>query len=283
MTMLIPQSNLTYTPSQPGYLQFGKHYNSLSYSRDCKLGNYICEIFEVQYPQTNIIPVIPDGCNDIIITFSGKEISSWLSPSITTSSKFHFDRLEWIFGIRFLPGATHAIFRNNLNYDVQQAIDMNLLFKDFSYIEQGFFKSQSFIKRHELIKSYLEEKTRIHDGIGEIINFCVNQLIITNGQMNVRELALKTGYSDRYIRQLFANHVGHSPKELANIIRMQCALHNITENPKINLVEMAHKFGFADQSHMNREFRKFIGVSSCNLKQNDRWISYLNAGKSRIF
>lgn len=272
-----------YHPLQPGYSRGGKQYLELDYTEDCKLGKYMSEIFEVQCPKSDIINIIPDGCNDILITYNGEEVISWLSPSISAPSKFNFGELKWIFGIRFLPGATYAIFHDNLEYDVQRAIDMKHLFRDFKLVEDAFSKARSFVKRLEVIGEYLEKKIKVRNGIEEILYYCVGQLIDTNGLISIEALSDKTGYGVRYIRELFSKHIGHSPKELANIIRMQKTLMYMWDKPQANLGETAFKYGFADQSHMNREFRKFLGSTSGIVKDDENWITYLKTDNNRIF
>lgn len=278
------QLHLTYHPCQPGYKQAGAHYIQLDYSGDCKLGNYISEVFEVQHPKTDAIHIIPDGCNDIVITCNGETVTGWLSPSIQAASKFHFGKVEWILGVRFLPGATYAMFHNNTDYDREHVTDIKLLFPEFEPFRDKLFQSRSFVKRYELFNDFLMERITEHDGVENILRFCIDQLIASRGTVSVEELSQKVGYSDRYIRRLFANHVGHSPKELGNIIRMQCAINYIWENPTTaSLGEIASLFGFSDQSHMNREFQKFLGLTSGTIKEYDNWINYLKASSVRNF
>lgn len=274
---------IMYNPCQPGYRQAGKRYMEMDYSEDCRLGKYISEIFEVQEPKDNVIHVIPDGCNDVIITYDGKKVVSWLSPSILEASKFQFNKMKWIFGIRFLPGATYAIFHDNVEYHSGKAIDMKLLFSDFDEIEKMLCKAHSFTKRYEIIEEYLEKKISKCDGIQGILYYCMKYLVATNGMASVEELSEQTGYSVRYIRQLFSKHVGHSPKKLASIIRMQKTLEYLWENPSVNLGETASKFGFSDQSHMNREFRKFLGFTSGVVKDDENWILKLQTNSNRKF
>lgn len=124
---------------------------------------------------------------------------------------FRFDSLLWIFGVRFLPGATYAIFHSNLEYHVRQAIDMKRLFGDF---------------RHEIMEDYLRKKLGGENGVEEILSYCAKQFIVTNGQVSVEELAGMTGYGVRYIRQLFAKHVGTPQKSwrISSGCRKRCAI-----------------------------------------------------------
>ncbi|WP_419499109.1 helix-turn-helix domain-containing protein [Adlercreutzia equolifaciens] len=81
------------------------------------------------------------------------------------------------------------------------------------------------------------------------------------------------GYTPRYLRALFAEHMDHSPEELAAIVCMQCALRYLEEeNGSVNLSEAAARFGFSDQSHMNREFRRFLDFTFGAVKGAPSWI-----------
>lgn len=91
-----------------------------------------------------------------------------------------------------------------------------------------------------------------------------------------------TGYTPRYLRALFAEHMGHSPKELAAIVRMQCALRYLEEeNGSVNLSEAAARFGFSDQSHMNCEFRRFLGATFGAVKGAPSWIDEIVSEATR--
>lgn len=273
---LKPKYYLTYNPCQPGYQQAGKHYIQLDYSGDCRLGKYISEIFEVESPAANAVHIIPDGCNDIIITYNGKNVTGWLSPSIRRATEFHFGIVKWILGIRFLPGATYALFHNRTDYDRENITDISLLFPGFERYKGQLCEAHSFVKRHEILTNFIVDMANTDNRTEEVLYFCIYHLVNSKGLISIEELSQKAGYSDRYIRRLFTDYVGHTPKELGNIIRMQSAIGYIWNEPAIaSLGEIASLFGFSDQSHMNREFRKFLGITSGAIKEYDNWIAYL--------
>lgn len=273
-----------YHPCQQGYKQAGKHYMEVYFCEDIRLGRYMSEMFEVHQPEfSSEVCVIPDGCNDIIVSFDGNKVQSFLSPSISTSYKFDFNGKQWIFGVRFLPGGTYSIFQDNLEYDYHKAIDMKVLLSDFHEIEEQLCDADSFQKRYAVMMNYLERKINIDDGIQKLLHYCIKRIIITDGNVSINSLEQETGYSTRYIRQLFDAYVGHSPKTLANIIRMQKTLQYLWKNPSANLGETAFIFGFADQSHMNRDFKKFLNTTSGMIKEDDRWILKLDTKNSRTF
>ena len=47
----------------------------------------------------------------------------------------NFQRMEWIFGVRFLPGATYTFFRDILKYDSVKAVEAELVLSNIASIE----------------------------------------------------------------------------------------------------------------------------------------------------
>lgn len=272
-----------YCPYQPGYARAGTRYLELPYSDDCRLGAYLCQIFEVTAPKSGQIAVIPDGCHDILIARHGEKIESWLSPSIACSMDFRFARPDWIFGVRFLPGAACALFQQADGAFAERAVPLAEIFADTAALEADFLAARSFARRQEIMLDFLARRLPEKNAAETVISFCVARMIRANGLISIEQLAAESGYSVRYIRQLFTQNVGHSPKELANIIRIQKALRCIWADDAVRLGEVAAEYGFSDQSHMNRTFRKFLHITSGGVKGQADWIDDLKAEIARIF
>ena len=139
------------------------------------------------------------------------------------------------------------------------------------------------MRRHEIIEDYLRDRITPKNNTENILSCAVRLLIETNGVISIERLAKEVGYGTRYLRQLFTDYIGHSSKELANMIRMQKTLQCLLDNPDQKLSDIAIKYGFSDQSHMNREFKKYMGVTSRIIKERGQWNSILRAELNRIF
>ncbi len=276
-------NSFSYHPCQPGYYQAGEKYQELNYSEDCRLGRIVCQMFEVTRPKEHQIRVIPDGCNDILISCDGGQINSWYSPSVTKSTNFHFQKAEWIFGVRFYPGADCSLLRERIPVSKTHPIEVRELLPDFDSLDDELKSSISFVRRHEIIEDYLRDRITPKNNTENILSCAVRLLIETNGVISIERLAKEVGYGTRYLRQLFTDYIGHSSKELANMIRMQKTLQCLLDNPDQKLSDIAIKYGFSDQSHMNREFKKYMGVTSRIIKERGQWNSILRAELNRIF
>ncbi|MEP7373236.1 MAG: helix-turn-helix domain-containing protein [Chitinophagaceae bacterium] len=89
------------------------------------------------------------------------------------------------------------------------------------------------------------------------------QLIIKNkGVTSLHQLVKLTGYTERHIERKFIESVGINPRKFGNIIRLQHFLKQLKNEP-INrkLTAIAYETGYADQSHLIKEFKKFTGMT----------------------
>lgn len=80
--------------------------------------------------------------------------------------------------------------------------------------------------------------------------------------MPIAHIAEEVGWSHKHLITRFTNHVGLPPKTAARITRFdraRCQL--LDEKPRLPLQEIATDRGYADQSHLNRDFREFTGVT----------------------
>ena len=80
-------------------------------------------------------------------------------------------------------------------------------------------------------------------------------------RMDVRSLVARSGYSHRRFVALFREAVGLSPKRYARILRFQAALARVARQPAPSWADLALAAGYSDQSHFNRDFHEFAGVT----------------------
>jgi AraC-like DNA-binding protein len=89
-------------------------------------------------------------------------------------------------------------------------------------------------------------------------------LTATRGRIRIGELARRVFLSRRRLSTLFVAEFGITPKEAARTMRFTHAVSRIGEGVRggaPDLARVAAECGFADQSHLDREFRAFAGTS----------------------
>ena len=84
------------------------------------------------------------------------------------------------------------------------------------------------------------------------------RLRATRGRVAVSVLAREVGWSERHLAVRFRAEFGLAPKVAARVIRFDRARRRLRPG---NGAEVAAACGYADQSHLVREFRAFTGLS----------------------
>jgi transcriptional regulator GlxA family with amidase domain len=76
---------------------------------------------------------------------------------------------------------------------------------------------------------------------------------------SVNGLAADFAVSPRTMQRLFARHVGATPKQVLQRFRRQQAVDLLREPGGPSLAAIAAELGYADQSHLTRDFRATLG------------------------
>lgn len=91
----------------------------------------------------------------------------------------------------------------------------------------------------------------------------VQQYILQNkGSVSSKELERFTGYTERHLERKFESYMGVSPKKYSTIIRLHYFLSLMSkEKGNGNMASLSYHAGYADQSHLIREFKNSVGLT----------------------
>ncbi|HVU54490.1 MAG TPA: AraC family transcriptional regulator [Puia sp.] len=114
---------------------------------------------------------------------------------------------------------------------------------------------EAFLLKRLALKARKLNNTHI-DMIGQI----VKELQLNDETAHVEAIATRYRISSRYLRKLFLQYTGVTPKLYNKIHRFQHSLQLISGSDS-SLTSIAYEAGYADQSHFIRDFRSFTGFS----------------------
>jgi AraC-like DNA-binding protein len=83
--------------------------------------------------------------------------------------------------------------------------------------------------------------------------------------IRVGELVRETGWSHRHFIARFRGEIGLAPKSFARIVRFERAVRRIDAVRRHGWAALALDCGYADQAHLNREFRELSGSTPTDL------------------
>jgi AraC-type DNA-binding domain-containing proteins len=260
--MKLRDLNNIYTPHQPDYENKYRIQSYVVKDNDTLYGK-ISEIYQFKTDEIDdTITIFPDGCFELMFIFYNDHIESHLVSAQSTVLFIKVKESLCIsaFSIRFVPGwignAKNPHFnkilntRNSIKY-----FNSFVIFEDFNRFYREIISSNTFERRIEVCRHYFE-KMKPADTQSDLARQGCLYLIQNNGNSTILELEKFLGYSLRYIRKIFSEYVGFSPKTLNEIIRFQYSFGHYYSNPRMSLSDLAYEFGYYDLSHMNRSYIK---------------------------
>jgi AraC-like DNA-binding protein len=113
-----------------------------------------------------------------------------------------------------------------------------------------------------MLASRLPRVRGIHPAVAQAL-----ELVGQRGSfVPVHEVVKQSGYSHRTFISLFHRAVGLTPKLYCRVLRFQRALRGVSLGTT-SWLDIALAAGYSDQSHFNREFREFAGVTPTEYRQ----------------
>jgi AraC-like DNA-binding protein len=93
------------------------------------------------------------------------------------------------------------------------------------------------------------------------VRWAWGRLARSHGTVPVGALAAEVGWSRRHFAARFRGQVGLTPKPAARVLRFRRALSLITTGRAASISDAAAAAGYADHSHLVREFRRLGGTT----------------------
>lgn len=209
----------------------------------------------------NTTLVIPDICMDIIISADSQRNRIYNNfCGICNSSFDTIERDDFCFGIRFYAWSVVLFSSESMNKVLNCFFDAKEFFPDFSNdLAEEIYLAKTFSERKSIAESYLLKKlntSRINNDIYNSIYFIIDR----KGRVNVSSLSDYCFLSKRQIERKFLENTGVSPKQMIDLIRYQLLWQESLKS-NFNVLDCVEKFGYTDQSHLLKNFKKYHGIT----------------------
>ncbi|MDR1328372.1 MAG: helix-turn-helix domain-containing protein [Oscillospiraceae bacterium] len=199
---------------------------------------------------------LPDGCADMLFTFSGNRAEGRLCGFVTKRDLLALPRGETCFGVRFKPGYLPERLDVSLTEIVNKRPDIADM-PGGAELTEKLAEADGFEARAELLRSFIGGRWRIHGLLRQLIA----EIELRGGAVRVSELEEKTLYSARYINRVFDDNLGLSPKAFARCVRFQKVIGVMNSARRPGLAELSADAGYYDQPHFTKEFREMTGMT----------------------
>lgn len=97
------------------------------------------------------------------------------------------------------------------------------------------------------------------------------------GTLPVRQVAAAAHATVRTLERQFKQAAGHTVKDVASLMRFEQACGQLWRHPAASLAGLAQQLGYADQSHLGREFKRYGGTTPATFARHAaRWQREVN-------
>jgi len=189
--------------------------------------------------------ILPDGCRDLIIKIKDGHAPDWyVSPLFDQTTNIKIEANTSTLGFRLKPGIRIA------ENDLIANITSNKL--DVSELENT-----------------LNEFTHLNTSVEEALQ------CLASNVMSVQQASLMLGVSTRTLQRLILKETARSPSYWFQLARVRKAARSLSQI--LPLAEVADRYGFSDQSHMCREFKRWFQTSPTEVIKNSEITAQLTA------
>lgn len=163
--------------------------------------------------------------------------------------------------VGFQPGAMHRLLRIPMNEMLDMHLDAtSLMRREIEEVSEQLNQALHIEAMVLIIEQFLLKKLK---GLKPALPFeeVLTQLFQQKKLVTVDELAKQACVSVRQLERQFKERIGMPPKLFIRLARFSKAWIMREKNKDIAWLEIAHACEYADQMHMIRDFKDFVGVT----------------------
>lgn len=208
--------------------------------------------------------VIPDSCMDLVfeVNYTKNRVTGRFcaldDAAYVTPERSSQDIIS-SFGIRFYAWTAACFAEADFRDALGRVFDPEAHFSSlFHALSPRLFEPDDLAARARLAEAELMRRLR-PDRLGNALLNAIYGMISDCGREKVGGIAARAGMSGRKMERKLLELTGAGPKLLSQLIRHQLIYREVLEG-RYRALDAVEKYGYADQSHLLRDFRRFQGV-----------------------
>ncbi|WP_406634255.1 helix-turn-helix domain-containing protein [Amycolatopsis sp. WGS_07] len=160
--------------------------------------------------------------------------------------------------IALTPAAAYALFGLPLRLLANASVSAaDLLGRDADLLIEQLASTSDWTTRFALLDDFLLPRVRSGPELARPVRAAWHRL--TSGPARVDAVAAEIGWTRQHLNARFREEIGLSPRTAGRIARLHRAVSRLPSAR--SWAELAIECGYADQSHLNRDFRGLTGCT----------------------
>jgi AraC-like DNA-binding protein len=215
--------------------------------------------------------IAPDGCPELIFhlgdPFQRLDERGRVATQHRTVFVGQIDRAmrvrpggrAWIFAVRFRPAGAAAFLPGQAREFASLSTPLHAVWgRDARELAERVAGAADDAERVRLVEAALLRRLAPARAAA-LAGRAAAEISAAHGLLRIDDLAARVGARARTIERAFDECVGLAPKTLARIVRFRRALALLERPARPSFAATAIDCGYADQSHLVRDFREFTG------------------------
>ena len=205
--------------------------------------------------------VIPDNCVDLLIYLTGSDLGAargaFLVGMMTKPLLVAGATERTIFGIRFRPAGLQAFLPLPLGKLRDSRLPAALVWPNITDLQDAILMAPTNAARCAVAEKFLLERFQ-----PEEIDCRVEKAVLEfqHDSIQIEHIADRLQMTRQHLHRIFVDSVGLGPKAFSRVARFRRAM-KLEQSGIHNAVSIALMVGYADQSHIIREFQQIGGRS----------------------
>ena len=246
-TLIEKNKQINILPSHIGLRKYIKYYNIVFPEKD---------MFTEQYT------LMPNACGTLSLAFDENVVKAELWGASLTPIPLGAEPNSYriLLLIQLSPYGLYQITRQSQ----AEFADKRLFLADIDYelygsLHQVFVMSETTTEMVNTCEKILYQRME-KQAVSDALLFATTLISDRHGQIQVREVAWQSGYSERHLNRLFLAQIGMNIKNYARLIRFNYVLKHIQTSPCF-FAALSQQAGYFDQAHFDKDFKAISGVS----------------------
>jgi hypothetical protein len=204
--------------------------------------------------------ILPDACEDILLRIHPQQDVTFDVVGLMSTFQWYYpQRSEQVLGLRFRAGMLSLLF----SHHPQSLLDCVEPLKNY--------QPSFYVYLAQTVSRYAKERPVDVTSRAFHLFLCRGLLQwlhqspprpskLQQAFLNQSPQPVK-GLSHRQLQRYYLQDIGVTPHRFQRYLRFRRVWEALQANPPDTLAELAHAQGYADQSHLNHEFRHFAGCT----------------------
>jgi AraC-like DNA-binding protein len=223
---------------------------------------------------------MPSGSVTLVITLDGpltiadpgrpaETYGSVLAGLSATPSLIHHDGNQHGVQLALRPAGVRALFgcpAAELAAASYELVDV--MGTAAGRLRERLHETDAWEHRFALVEEALSARERDRSEPHPEVAEAWRLIAVSGGTVRIRDVAREVGWSMRHLQGRFRAEYGLTPKAAARVRRFERSV-DLVASARVPLSEVAHRCGWTDQAHMDRDWRELAGTSPTRWRSED--------------